>query len=332
MYQQNAYRYSEAFVIAVILLMMWGLVSSQEKASQKVVVELQTGQAALTLDDGREVQEAPIPDLPYDPNECPPLNVPQTLGAYVACNVVAQAGVPFKGWVVNQSLCGVNHIDAIHARTPFQTSGPAPDPVYPTPSVSEDFEIYYFPNGSWPEKLHLGGSHEWQMPGKWSISGTAWTDCLKPYNIHWYYNLPITTQATVFEPQAPQAITALVQKASPRQTYHPFGRVTLFDPAPPSGTLVKLTIEKLGILDVVTEFGRTGLQAPASVFYVSTYLYVPPGKQYADFDIVVAASATPGDDIRIVTKCVGIPGNWRINNHCNAVNKNPQVLKVTITP
>jgi hypothetical protein len=108
--------------------------------------------------------------------------------------------------------------------------------------------------------------------------------------------------------------------------------VTLFDPAPASGILVKMTVNKLGILDVITELGKTGLQAPASVFYVSTYLYIPPGKQAADFDIVVAASATPGDDVRIATECVGIPGNWRINNHCNAVNKHPQVLRVTITP
>jgi hypothetical protein len=109
-------------------------------------------------------------------------------------------------------------------------------------------------------------------------------------------------------------------------------RQPLFVGLPKSAQAVKLTVDKLGILDVITEFGRTGLQSPASVFYVSTYLYIPPGKQSADFDIVVAASATPGDDVSIATKCVGIPGNWRINNHCNAVNRHPQVLKVTITP
>jgi len=332
MYQLRALRYPELFVGLIISVLMCGPSMSRDQVAENVAVELQTGQATLTLDDGRVVQEAPVPDLPYDPNECPEWHVPKTVGSYIACNVVAQAGVPFRGWIVNQSLCGGDHIDAILARTPFQTSGPAPDPSYPTPSVSEDIDIYYFSNGSWPEKLHLGGSHEWQEPGRWSISGNAWTDCLKPYNRHWYYNLPVSTQAMVFEPQAPQAISALVQKVSSRQTYHAFGRVTLFDPAPASGTLVKITVDKLGILDVITPFGRTGLQAPAGVFYVSTYLYIPPGNQTADFDIVVAASANPGDDVRIATKCVGIPGNWRINSHCNAVEKHPQVLRVTIAP
>jgi hypothetical protein len=298
------------------------------------VVTLPDGMAAITLSDGREVQDAPVPDLPYNPDQqCPPWTRVNQLGQYTPCNVVAQAGVPFRGWIANQNLCGGDRIDAILAQTPFKTAGPANDPAYPTPPATEDFDIYYFPNGSWAERLHLGGTHVWQDPGQWSISGSAWTHCAKANGAHWDYYFPINVQVTVSQPTAPESITALGRKASPQQTYHPFGTVTLFDPAPASGSLVKLTVEKLGIVDLVTQFGRTGLQgAGTGIFYVSTYIYVPPGQKSADFDLVVAAGAHPGDDVEIFAKCVGIPGNWRIDNHCKVVNKNPQVLKVTVTP
>jgi hypothetical protein len=109
--------------------------------------------------------------------------------------------------------------------------------------------------------------------------------------------------------------------------------VTLVDAAHASGSLVKLTIEKLGIADIITQFGRTGLQgAGTDVFYVSTYVYVPPGQPSATFDLVVAADAHAGDDVKIFAKCVGIPGNWRIDNPCKDLYKHPLELKVTITP
>jgi hypothetical protein len=96
MYQEPAYRFSETIAVVVISLIMCGSAVPQEKVAEKVAVELQTGEATLTLDDGRVVQEAPIPDLPYNPNECPEWHVPKTVGSYIACNVVAQAGVPFR--------------------------------------------------------------------------------------------------------------------------------------------------------------------------------------------------------------------------------------------
>jgi hypothetical protein len=295
--------------------------------------------AAIKLTDGRDVQDAPVPDLPYNGDQqCGPWQRVNTLGYYNPCNVVAQAGVPFRGWIAGQNLCGGDHIDAIVAidHDPFQTTGPVPNPAYPIPSTTDDFDIYYYPNGSWPERLHMNGDHLWQNPGVYSISGRAQTVCLRPYNRQWIYFFPINATATVFEPTAPQSITTPGGgKATAGGNLPGFGRVTLFNNPPASGSLVLLTVDKLGILDLVTQVGtqslRTGLQQTSGVYYVSTYVYVPAGQQFADFDVVVAASAQPGDEVTVSAKCVGIPGNWKINSHCDEVNKQPQVLKVRIT-
>jgi len=340
MTQRVRYSLSRRVLTACITLltlhMMSSPVLSQTNAPRVAPASIPAGMAAITLPDGREVQDAPVPDLPYDENQaCGPWQVPKTLGAYTPCTVVAQAGVPFRGWIVSQNLCGGDHIDGIisDTRNPFQTTGPAYEEPYPIPSTTEAFDIYYFPNGSWPEKLHLNGDHIWQNPGQYSISGGAFTDCLKPYNRHWFYDFPITVKATVYQPTAPQTITTPGGgKAVAGASYTGFGRVTLFDPAPASGSLVLLTIDRLGVLDMVTPFGRTGLQAAGTgVYYVSTYVYVPPGQTTADFDVVVAAAAQVGDEVSVFAKCVGIPGNWKINNHCDLVNKQPQVLKIKIS-
>ena len=325
-------------LVSIVVLVSHLMVVAAVSQEKPQVVTIPEGNAAVMLPGGNQVQDAPVPDLPYDGNQhCPPWSTmyPPAQGKYLPCSVVAQAGVPFRGWIATQALCNGDHIDAIIARNPFQTAGPMNDPSYPTPPSSQDMDIYYFPNGSWPEKEHLGGIHVWEDPGQYSFTGVAWTDCLRPYGIHWFFNFPISSQSTpvmVYEPTAPQSITAS-GKASVGQPYPHYGKVTLFDAAPASGSLVKLTIEKLGLLDLITPFGRTGLQeAGSGIFYVSTYVYVPAGQTTADFDVVVAASAPVGDTVKIFAKCVGIPGNWRINNHCNEVNKQPQVLKVTITP
>jgi hypothetical protein len=44
--------------------------------------------------------------------------------------------------------------------------------------------------------------------------------------------------------------------------------VTLFDPAPDSGSLVMLTTEKPGVLDLQTQFGETGLQGASPSLHV----------------------------------------------------------------
>jgi hypothetical protein len=319
------------------LYMMSVVVLSQQQYPRVVPASIPPGMAAIKLADGRDVQTAPVPDLPYNGDQqCGPWQRVNTLGYYNACNVVAQAGVPFRGWIVSQNLCGGDHIDAIVPidHDPFQTTGPAPNPQYPIPSTTADFDIYYFPNGSWPEKMHLNGDHLWQNPGTYSISGRAQTVCLRPYNRQWIYFFPISATATVSEPTAPQSITTPQGgKAIAGGTYPNFGRVTQFSdtPVPASGTLVLLTVDKLGILDLVTPFGRTGLQQTGGVNYVSTYVYVPAGQQSADFDVVVAASAKPGDEVTVRAECVGIPGNWKIPSHCDEVNKQPQVLTIRIT-
>ena len=317
---------SKVCIVLFASLMMSAVAVSQEK-----------NPLTVTLSHGIVTQDAPIPAIPDDQSQqCPPFSTiqgHQPDGKYLPCPVVAEAGVPFNGWIVTQNACGGDNIRGIVAQSQFTTVGPLNDPGYPD-SKTENFDIYYSgPQGSWPDREHLGGSHVWQDPGQWSIGGQARVDCDRKGTQHWWLTPMIGAQATVFEPTAPQSITALGNGASPGKTYHQFGRVTLFSSAPASGSLVMLTTEKPNVIDVQTKFATTGLQGAGSgLVYSSTYLYVPPGQQSADFDVLVASSATPGDVVKIFAKCVGIPGNWKITNECDEVNKHPQVLRVTITP
>ena len=318
--------------IALFASQMMSIAVAQQQSPS--AVSLPAGTASITLPDGTVAQDAPVPELPYNGDQqCPPHQHWGQLGAYQACTVVAQAGVPFRGWIVTQNLCANDNIKAILAHTPFQTVGPVNDPGFQNPTT-QDFDINYpGPNGSWPQRLHIEGSHLWQDPGQWSIGGNAFTICIKHDDGDWFYNFAINAQATVFEPVAPKSITALGGSASPGHTYQKFGKVTLFEKAPASGSLVMLMTEKPRVVDLQTQFGTTGLQgAGSNVVYFSMYVYVPAGQDSADFDALIAASATPGDVVKIFAKCVGIPGNWKITNKCDEVNKHPQVLKVTITP
>jgi hypothetical protein len=292
----------------------------------------------VTLAHGNVIQDPPLPAIPDDQTQnCPPWETmrPPKLGKYLPCPVVAQAGVPFNGWIATQALCGGDAIDSIGALiAPFTSTGPLGATVDPNTVFTEEFDIYYNAPGPWPDKEHLAGSHVWQVPGQWSISGTATVICVHN-GPHFYYNFPMGGQATVYAATAPKSITALGTKSDPGQAYHNFGRVTLFDKAPASGSLVKLMTDKPAklpkVIDVQTQFATTGLQLGTDIVYLSTYIYIPPGQQYADFDLLVAASAQPGEIVEISAKCVGEPRNWVITNHCDEVNLNPQILRVTIT-
>ena len=262
------------------LHMMSIAVLSQQQIPRVAPASIPAGMAAIKLADGRDVQSAPVPDLPYNGDQqCGPWQRVNTLGYYNPCNVVAQAGVPFRGWIVGQNLCGGDNIAAIVAidHAPFQTIGPAPNPPYPIPSTTEDFDIYYYPTGSWPERLHLNGDHLWQNPGTYSISGRAQTICIRPYNRQWPYLFPITVQANVYEPTAPQSITTpRGGKAIAGGTYPGFGRVTQFSdiPVPASGSLVLLTVDKLGILDLVHHLGELACnKQQVSITFRPTFMF-----------------------------------------------------------
>jgi hypothetical protein len=322
----------KASIICIILLashVMSAVVVAQETAPKKNPLN-------VTISRGFITQDAPIPAIPDDQTQnCPPWETmnPPRMGNYLPCPVVAQAGVPFNGWIATQALCSGDRIEKIYAPSTFTTSGPSDDSGNPI-QFTEDFPIYYDANGHWPDLEHLGGSHLWEVPGKWSIGGQAVAIC-DHHNTNPWHPYDIGAQATVFAATAPESITALGNRADQGQTYHNFARVTLYDKAPASGSLVMLMTGEPEVLpkviDVQTQFATTGLQLGTNIVYLSTYLYIPPGQKYADFDLLVAASAHAGDVVGIYAKCVGEPKNWIITNHCDKVNQSPRVLKVTIT-
>ncbi|MGO9988927.1 MAG: hypothetical protein ACLPSY_09170 [Steroidobacteraceae bacterium] len=277
--------------------------------------------------------DPPIPAIPDEmTQQCPPFNQLQATNSssYLPCPIVAQAGVPFNGWIATIRWCGPNTIEGAGAQSSFVTQGPLDKYGYPN-YTTEQFDTYYEKN-TWPQKEHLGGMHVWRDFGQYSIEGQGRVECVR--NGIYTFNFPaFVARATIFEPVAPSEITAAGKQAAPGYLYSQFGTVKLVEAAPASGTLVLLTTERPNVVDIQTNFATTGLQgAGTNIVYSSTYAYIPPGHISADFNLLVAASANVGEVIVISAKCVGVPGNYSITNQCNAVNKTPKVLKLKIAP
>lgn len=133
--------------------------------------------------------------------------------------------------------------------------------------------------------------------------------------------------------------------------YTQFGRVTLIEKAPASGTMIELITDKPGVVrasgcefnrcsprqdtgprvvDVQTRFATTGGQpGETGLEYSSTYAFIPPGKETADFNLLVAVAAHIGEVAKISAVCVGASSSI---NKCQLLNVPSRVLTVTVAP
>jgi hypothetical protein len=300
---------------------------------RSVVLCFATLLSATVANGDASIREPPIPPIPDEATQkCPsfePLKASKSFG-HEACPIVAQAGVPFHGWIATIRWCGPDRVDSAGAQTSFTTTGPLNKFGYPEYTTEEIGSFY--DTATWDQKEHLGGDHVWSSPGEYSVGGQARAVC--NHNGLITFNFPqFTAQATVFAPVAPASLVVLGKEPKAGFMYLQFGRVELIEKAPDSGTIVLLSTDKPSTADVQTNFATTGLQsATSTVVYSSTYAYIPPGKLTADFNLLVAASAKVGDSFIISAKCVGRPGNYPITNACDQVNKAPKTIKLIVAP
>ena len=310
-------------------------VSILQRAGRLLVCFVAFYATSLSVTAASQASSGYAPPIPAIPDElthnCPPFAPLQASNSdgFVPCTVNAQAGVPFHGWIATVRVCGANRIANIGAQEPFSTTGPLAKYGYPNVQ-SRDFELYFLPDGSWDDREHLGGDHLWKDAGQYSIAGPARVSCQR--NTQSLFSFPtMNFSATVYEPVAPSSIVALPgKKAAPGYLYTQFGRVTLIDKAPPSGTMIELTTDKPNVVDVQTNFATTGHQgADSRSEYLSTYAYVPPGKDTVEFNLLVAAGAGLGEVAVVSAKCVG---NYQTINQCNKINTDPRILQVTVAP